>query len=88
MAPPGAATAGGATGGGGVSGGREARAGETLYNAVLANDLAAVESMLEPLLSDYVRSLSPDRFLDNEWNAAEAQARAKRIYETYYGLGH
>ena len=47
MAPPGAATAGGATGGGGVSGGSEARAGETLYNAVLANDLAAVESMLE-----------------------------------------
>ena len=44
--------------------------------------------MLEPLLSDYVRSLSPDRFLDNEWNAAEAQAKAKRIYETYYGLGH
>jgi len=47
-----------------------------------------VESMLEPLLSDYVRSLSPDRFLDNEWNAAKAQAKAKRIYETYYGLGH
>ena len=47
-----------------------------------------VESMLEPLPSDYVRSLSPDRFLDNEWNVAEAQAKAKRIYETYYGLGH
>jgi len=47
-----------------------------------------VESMLEPLPSDYVRSLSPDRFLDNEWNAAKAQAKAKRIYETYYGLGH
>ena len=47
-----------------------------------------VESMLEPSPSDYVRSLNPDRFLDSEWDAAEAQTLAKRIYETYYGLGH
>jgi glycine/D-amino acid oxidase-like deaminating enzyme len=47
-----------------------------------------VEPMLEPSPSDYVRSLNPDRFLDSEWDAAEAQTLAKRIYETYYGLGH
>ena len=47
-----------------------------------------VESMLEPSPSDYVRSLSPDRFLKGEWNAAKAQTSAQRIYETYYGLGH
>tara|TARA_Y100001968_G_scaffold329692_1_gene379651 strand:- start:4930 stop:6159 length:1230 start_codon:yes stop_codon:yes gene_type:complete len=46
-----------------------------------------VESMLESEPSDYVRSLSPDRFLDTDWEATEAQASAKRIYETYYGLG-
>ena len=46
-----------------------------------------VESMLEPEPSDYVRSLSPDRFLGTEWDITEAQASAKRIYETYYGLG-
>ena len=45
-----------------------------------------VESMLEPEPSDYVRSLSPDRFLDMEWDFAAAQTSAKRIYETYYGL--
>ncbi|MDP7293101.1 MAG: FAD-dependent oxidoreductase [Verrucomicrobiota bacterium] len=47
-----------------------------------------VESMFEPSPSDYVCSLSPDRFLDNNWDAAEAQTSAQRIYETYYGLGH
>jgi hypothetical protein len=47
-----------------------------------------VESMLDPSPSDYVCSLSPDRFLDNNWDAAEAQTSAQRIYETYYGLGH
>jgi hypothetical protein len=46
-----------------------------------------VESMLESEPSDYVRSLSPDRFLDTDWEVTEAQASAKRIYETYYGLG-
>ena len=46
-----------------------------------------VESMLESEPSPYVRSLSPDRFLDGEWDAAEAQTLARRIYETYYGLG-
>ena len=46
-----------------------------------------VESMLEPEPSDYVRSLSPDRFLDTEWDSAAAQTSAKRVYETYYGLG-
>ncbi len=47
-----------------------------------------VESMLESSPSDYVCSLSPDRFLDNDWDAAEAQKSAQRIYENYYGLGH
>ena len=46
-----------------------------------------VESMLKSEPSPYVRSLSPDRFLDGEWDAAEAQTLARRIYETYYGLG-
>ena len=46
-----------------------------------------VESMLEPESSDYVQSLSPDRFLGTDWEVAEAQASAKHVYETYYGLG-
>ena len=46
-----------------------------------------VESMIKSEPSPYVRSLSPDRFLDGEWDAAEAQTLARRIYEIYYGLG-
>ena len=46
-----------------------------------------VESMLEPEPSPYVKSLSPDRFLEKNWNANAAKTSAKQIYETYYGLG-
>lgn len=45
-----------------------------------------VESMLEKNPSPYVRSLSPDRFLDRRWDWDEARRRARQIYETYYGI--
>ena len=45
-----------------------------------------VESILEKNPSEYVKSLSPDRFLDTsiQWDKAEEQARG--IYQTYYDL--
>jgi glycine/D-amino acid oxidase-like deaminating enzyme len=43
-----------------------------------------VESMLDPNPSDYVRSLSPDRFTETTWAWDEAIASARRVYETYY----
>ncbi len=45
-----------------------------------------VESLLESNPSDYVRSLSPDRFTETPWSWAEAQVLAARVYETYYGV--
>ena len=42
--------------------------------------------MLEENPSPYVRSLSPDRFLDRRWDWDEARRRARQIYETYYGI--
>jgi glycine/D-amino acid oxidase-like deaminating enzyme len=45
-----------------------------------------VESLFEPKPSDYVRSLSPDRFTESSWNRAQAEAQAARVYETYYGV--
>ena len=47
-----------------------------------------VESMLKDTPSDYVRSLSPDRFAANGWNWETAQRDAQHYYETYYCLGH
>jgi glycine/D-amino acid oxidase-like deaminating enzyme len=47
-----------------------------------------VESMLENEPSDYVRSLSPDRFADNGWDWETARHEAQRHYETYYCLGN
>jgi glycine/D-amino acid oxidase-like deaminating enzyme len=47
-----------------------------------------VESMLEEELSPYVKSLSPDRFLDVDWDWETATREARRCYETYYCLGH
>ena len=47
-----------------------------------------VEAMLEGKPSDYVTSLSPDRFIENAWNWDEARRKAQAVYETYYHIGH
>lgn len=47
-----------------------------------------VESMLEDTPSDYVYSLSPDRFAASSWNWKTARRDAQHYYETYYSLGH
>ena len=47
-----------------------------------------VESMSEVAPSDYVRSLSPDRFSENSWDWQTARRDAQHCYETYYCLGH
>ena len=36
--------------------------------------------------SAYVKSLSPNRFTETNWNWDEARQLAKRVYETYYGV--
>ena len=46
-----------------------------------------VESMCETTPAAYVRSLSPDRFSEHAWDWESAAASARRIYETYYGIG-
>jgi glycine/D-amino acid oxidase-like deaminating enzyme len=45
-----------------------------------------VESMLEAKPSEYVRSLSPDRFTETKWNWDQARREAAQVYETYYGV--
>jgi glycine/D-amino acid oxidase-like deaminating enzyme len=45
-----------------------------------------VESLLDPHPSDYVKSLSPDRFTESSWNWEEAKSQAAGVYETYYGV--
>jgi len=45
-----------------------------------------VESLLDPKPSDYVKSLSPDRFTETTWNWDDARRRAAHVYETYYGV--
>jgi glycine/D-amino acid oxidase-like deaminating enzyme len=47
-----------------------------------------VESMLESKLSEYVRSLSPDRFTETTWDWDSARKQAQHYYENYYVLGH
>jgi len=47
-----------------------------------------VESMLDPEPSAYVRSLSPDRFTETEWDWDTVRRQAQHYYETYYSLGH
>ncbi len=47
-----------------------------------------VEALSERTPSDYVRSLSPDRFTQRSWDWTEAQRQAQRVYETYYAIGH
>jgi glycine/D-amino acid oxidase-like deaminating enzyme len=44
-----------------------------------------VEALLDPNPSDYVKSLSPDRFTQSPWNWEEARQQAVHVYETYYG---
>lgn len=46
-----------------------------------------VESLLDPNPSEYVRSLSPDRFTERPWSWETARREAQRVYETYYGIG-
>ena len=47
-----------------------------------------LESMTESEPSDYVKSLSPNRFTEMDWNWTDAQRQAEHYYETYYCLGH
>ena len=44
------------------------------------------ESIFERKPSEYVKSLSPDRFTENPWNWKEARREAARVYESYYGV--
>jgi glycine/D-amino acid oxidase-like deaminating enzyme len=45
-----------------------------------------VQSLFEHKPSDYVKSLSPDRFTANTWNWSDACRQAQAVYETYYGV--
>ena len=45
-----------------------------------------VESLTDADPSDYVRSLSPDRFTEKSWDRDEARRQAAHVYETYYGV--
>lgn len=47
-----------------------------------------VEALLDPDPSPYVRSLSPDRFPRGSFRWPEAEEAARRVYETYYAIGH
>ena len=45
-----------------------------------------VQSLMEPKPSEYVKSLSPDRFTEKSWSWDEACKQAQAVYETYYGV--
>lgn len=45
-----------------------------------------VQSLLEPEPSNYLKSLSPDRFIEGSWDWDDACKRAQAVYETYYGV--
>lgn len=45
-----------------------------------------VESMFDENPSAYVKSLSPDRFTEAEWEWDVVSQQARRVYETYYGI--
>ncbi len=47
-----------------------------------------VESLLDDEPSDYVQSLSPDRFAETEWDWDTAREQAQYYYESYYALDH
>ena len=38
--------------------------------------------------SEYVTSLSPDRFTESSWDWETARMQARHCYETYYCLKH
>jgi glycine/D-amino acid oxidase-like deaminating enzyme len=44
------------------------------------------QSIFDHKPSEYVKSLSPDRFTEKAWNWKEARRDAARVYETYYGV--
>jgi glycine/D-amino acid oxidase-like deaminating enzyme len=44
------------------------------------------ESIFDRKPSEYVKSLSPDRFTEIPWNWKDARREAARVYETYYGV--
>jgi glycine/D-amino acid oxidase-like deaminating enzyme len=46
-----------------------------------------VEALLDPNPSEYVRSLSPDRFAQTRWTWDDACRQAARVYEHYYDPG-
>ena len=46
-----------------------------------------VEALLDPAPSEYVRSLSPDRYTEKNWDWETARVQAQQVYETYYGVG-
>ncbi|MBN8249233.1 MAG: FAD-binding oxidoreductase [Verrucomicrobia bacterium] len=45
-----------------------------------------VESLFDPHPGDYVRSLSPNRFLGSTPDWSESRRQAAHVYETYYGV--
>lgn len=45
-----------------------------------------VESLFAEKPSDYVRSLSPDRYNDVRWDWNTARKEARQVYETYYTI--
>jgi glycine/D-amino acid oxidase-like deaminating enzyme len=45
-----------------------------------------VQSLMEREPSDYVKSLSPDRFTESRWDWDWACKEARVVYETYYGV--
>ena len=45
-----------------------------------------VQSLRDEIPSDYVKSLSPDRFTEQSWSWPEAIRQARSVYETYYGV--
>ncbi|MCH8807322.1 MAG: FAD-dependent oxidoreductase [Planctomycetes bacterium] len=47
-----------------------------------------VESMFEAEPSEYVKSLSPDRFSETDWDWETAARQARALYESYYHVGH
>jgi glycine/D-amino acid oxidase-like deaminating enzyme len=44
------------------------------------------QSLMEREPSHYVKSLSPDRFTERNWNWEQACKEAQNVYETYYGV--
>ena len=47
-----------------------------------------VESMLGSEPSTYLKSLSPDRFTETDWDWETARREAQQKYETYYTIDH